>query len=465
LSSGRFSGERAVVIGAGVAGSSAARVLIEEGASVRVSEARPESDLELSTVAALHDAGVEMLTGGHDPSHLEGATLVVTAPGVPARASVLGWARARGLPVWGEMELGARLAEVPYIGVTGTNGKTTTTAMIEACLRADGIDAVACGNIGHPFPEAARQGHEALVVECSSFQLRMQDSFHPRVSVLLNIAPDHLDEHGSFEAYADAKARIFARQSRGDTHVGARDDEVAAARSAEAPCDVVWFRAGPPDQGEVGYDADGLVSCLTGEPLRLGGPPHPDDPGRTDAAFSSSGLRADAAAAAAASLAYGVSARAVAAALAGFTPAPHRGQITAVVDGVRFIDDSKATNVHAAMAALESVDDAVLIAGGRAKGVDLSPLATRADRLRAVVAIGEAARAVASAFEGVTPVEHAASIEQAVRAAFELARPGGTVVLAPACASWDQFLDYAERGDRFTAAARNLQEGVRAGDR
>jgi UDP-N-acetylmuramoylalanine--D-glutamate ligase len=475
LSSGRFSGERAVVIGAGVAGSSAARVLTEEGATVRVSEARPES--ELSTAAALRDAGVEMLTGGHDPSHLEGATLVVTAPGVPARAPVLGWARAQGLPVWGEMELGARLAEVPYIGVTGTNGKTTTTAMIEACLRADGIDAVACGNIGHPFPEAAREGHEALVVECSSFQLRMQDSFHPRVSVLLNIAPDHLDEHGSFEAYADAKARIFARQSRGDTHVGARDDEVAAARSAEAPCDVVWFRAGPPDQGEVGYDADGLVSCLTGEPLRLGGPPHPDDPahpddaahpddpGWTDGAFSSSGLRADAAAAAAASLAYGVSARAVAAALAGFTPAPHRGQITAVVDGVRFIDDSKATNVHAALAALESVDDAVLIAGGRAKGVDLSPLATRADRLRAVVAIGEAARAVASAFEGVKPVEHAASIEQAVRAAFELARPGGTVVLAPACASWDQFLDYAERGDRFTTAARNLQEGVRAGDR
>lgn len=464
---GRFSGEQAVVVGAGVAGSSAARVLRAEGASVRVTEARPES--ELSTAAALRDAGVEMLTGGHDPSHLDGATFVVTGPGVPARAPVLGWARARGLPVWSEMELGARLAEVPYIGVTGTNGKTTTTAMIEACLRADGIDAVACGNIGHPFPEAALEGREALVVECSSFQLRMQESFHPRVSVLLNLAPDHLDEHGSFEAYADAKARIFARQSRGDTHVGPRDDEIAAARSSSAPCDVVWFRAGPPGHGEVGYDADGLVSRLSGDSVRLGDPLRAGDPARSDDAAHagqvapSSGVRADAAAAAAASLAYGVSARAVAAALAGFTPAPHRGQVTAVVDGVRFIDDSKATNVHAALAALDSVDDAVLIAGGLAKGVDLSPLATRADRLRAVVAIGTAAPAVASAFEGIRPVEHAGSIERAVRAAFELARPGGTVVLAPACASWDQFRDYAERGDRFTAAAQGLREEVASG--
>jgi len=240
--SGRFDGERAVVIGAGIAGSSAARVLAAEGASVRVSESR--SRAELSTADALIADGIEMLTGGHEPAHLDGATLVVTGPGVPERAPVLEWARARGLPVWGEMELGARLADAPYLAVTGTNGKTTTTAMIEACLRADGVEAVACGNIGRPFPEAAREGHEVLVVECSSFQLRMQESLHPRVSVLLNLAPDHLDEHGTFEAYADAKARIFQRQEPGDVHVGNRDDDDAAARSRTAPCDVVWFRSG-----------------------------------------------------------------------------------------------------------------------------------------------------------------------------------------------------------------------------
>ena len=440
------------MVGAGVAGSSAARALVEEGATVLVSESRPAS--ELSTVAALRAAGVEMLTGGHDPSHLDGATLVVTGPGVPERAPVLEWARERGLAIWSEMELGARLAEVPYVAVTGTNGKTTTTSMIESCLRADGLDAVACGNIGHPFPEAAREGHEALVVECSSFQLRQQESFHPRVSVLLNLSPDHLDEHGSFEAYAEAKARIFARQTAGDTHVGNLDDENAAARSTKAPCEVVWFRSGPPDEGQVGYDGDGLLlSRLEAAPDPLG------------EVAGTAGLRADAAAAAAASLAFGASVRAVSDGLAGFVPAPHRGQVVAVVDGVRFIDDSKATNVHAALAAIDSLDDVVLIAGGLAKGVDLSPLATRAGRLRAVVAMGEAAPELERVFTGIRPVHPAASIELAVRAAFDLARPGGTVVLAPACASWDQFRDYAERGDRFAAAALGLQQEVGTGGR
>jgi len=449
--SGRFEGERAVVIGAGVAGSSAARVLVAEGATVRVSELRSEA--ELSTAAALRDAGVEMLTGGHEPAHLDGATLVVTGPGVPERASVLTWARARGLPVWGEMELGAHLAEVPYVAVTGTNGKTTTTGMIEACLRADGVDAVACGNIGHPFPEAAREGHEALVVECSSFQLRLQESLHPRVSVLLNLAPDHLDEHGSFDAYADAKARIFARQGPGDTHVGNGDDPVASARSAEAPCEVAWFRIGRPGEGEVGFEEDELVSRLGQEREPLG------------EVAGASGLRADAAAAAASALAFGVGATAVRRGLSGFEPALHRGQVAAVVGGVRFIDDSKATNVHAALAAIGGVDDAVLIAGGRAKGVDLSPLTTGAAHLRAVIAIGEAAPALAEVFSGLRPVRRAESIEDAVRLAFDLAGPEGTVLLAPACASWDQFRDYAERGDRFAAAARSLGQEVSAGGR
>jgi UDP-N-acetylmuramoylalanine--D-glutamate ligase len=449
--SGRFAGERVVVVGAGVAGTAAARVLAAEGATVRVSEVRPESDL--STAAALREAGVEMLTGGHEPSHLDGATLVVTGPGVPVRAPILTWARERRLPVWSEMELGARIARVPYLAVTGTNGKTTTTGMIEACLRAWGVDAVACGNIGRPFPEAAREEHEVLVVECSSFQLRMQRSFHPRVSVLLNIAPDHLDEHGSIENYADAKARIFARQGPGDTHVGNRDDPAAAARSSTAPCEVVWFRSGPPAEREVGFEGGDLVARLGPEPAPLG------------EVVGSAGFRADAAAAAAASLAFGATPHAVREGLRGFESAPHRGQVAAVVDGVRFIDDSKATNVHAAIAAIDGVDDAVLIAGGTAKGVDLSPLAGRADRLRAVVAIGEAAPELARVFDGVRPVRTADTIEEAVRAAFDLARPNGTVLLAPACASWDQFRDYAERGDRFAAAARGLQQEVGAGGR
>jgi UDP-N-acetylmuramoylalanine--D-glutamate ligase len=448
--SGRFEGERAVVVGAGVAGASAARALRGEGATVTITEARPVS--EVASAPGLRADGIDLLAGGHDPTHLDGATLVVTAPGVPEGAPVLAWARARGLPVWGEMELGARLARVPYVAVTGTNGKTTTTGMITACLVAAGMDAVACGNIGHPFPEAAREGHDALVVECSSFQLRMQESLHPRVSVLLNLAPDHLDWHGSFAAYADAKSRVFAGQVEGDVHVGNRDDAEAAARSSGAPCDVVWFRVGEPGEGEVGYEHGVLRSRLLDLPADLG------------SVEGSAGQRSDAAAAAAAALSFGVSPEAVRDGLAGFEPSPHRGQTVAVVDGVRFVDDSKATNVHAALAAIDGVHDAVLIAGGTAKGVDLSPLTSRAARLRAVVAIGEAAPDLVRIFEGVRPVERSSSIEDAVRRACELARPSGVVLLAPACASWDQFSSYAERGDRFQAAAAMLREvGARGG--
>jgi UDP-N-acetylmuramoylalanine--D-glutamate ligase len=441
---GAFAGERALVIGLGVAGSAAARALAEEGARVRVSEARAD----VPVPAELLDLGVEVLTGGHEPEHLEGATLVLASPGVPPHAPVMRWARDRGTPVWGELELGARLARAPYVAVTGTNGKTTTTAMITSCLRASGVDAVACGNIGHPFPTAARGRHDVLVVEASSFQLALQTSFHPRVSVLLNVAPDHLDWHGSLEAYARAKSRVFANQSADDVHIGNRDDPAAAAISRSAPCRVRWFTLGPPGDGEVGY-ADGALV----------------DEARTEIAAAPAdgvALRADAAAAAAACLALAVEPGAIDVGLRTFARAPHRGQTVAVVGGVRFVDNSKATNPHAAIAAVGDLTEVVLIAGGRAKGVDLAPIASLAPRLSGIVAIGEAAEEVLGLFaEGTVATRRAGSIEEAVRTAFALAEGSGTVMLAPACASWDMFRDYGERGDRFAAAARELEREVR----
>jgi UDP-N-acetylmuramoylalanine--D-glutamate ligase len=346
--------------------------------------------------------------------------------------------------------LGARLCDAPYLAVTGTNGKTTTTGMIASCLRAGGVDAVACGNIGHPFAVAAREGHEALVVEASSYQLRFVETFRPRVSVLLNLAPDHLDWHGSERAYAAAKANVFLAQRAGDTHVGNLDD-ASSSLSAEALCPVVWFRRAAPDPGEVGYLGAELVTRVRGDV---------EDLGVVDG--ERAGFRADAAAAAAASLAFGVSTEAVRRGLAAFVPAHHRGETVAMVEGVRFVDNSKATNVHAAIAALDGVRGAVLIAGGRAKGVDLSPLRSRVDRLAGVVAIGESASQVEAIFHDLVPVRTAGSIEEATRLALELAPHPGTVLLAPACASWDMFRDYAERGDRFAAAARALIEEVGA---
>ncbi len=441
---GRFAGQHVLVVGAGVAGAGAARALTGEGARVRVTDAREEA--RLPEAPAIREAGAELLSGGHEPGHLDGVTLVVVSPGVPADTPVLRWAQDRGIPLWGELELGARLAEVPYIGITGTNGKTTATGMVTACLRAAGIDAIACGNIGFAFPLAATSGYEALVVECSSFQLERQTSFRPRVSALLNVAPDHLDRHGTIDGYAAAKALVFAGQGSGDIHVGNRDDPVAAAVSSTARCPVVWFRNDAPGPGEVGYDGSTLVSRIEGSSGAI-----------ATVAADPPGSREDTAAAAAVSLSFGVASEAVRAGLASYTPPPHRGEQVAEVDGVRFLDNSKATNVHAALAAIAAVDHAVLIAGGVAKGVDLSPLRAAAGRLAAVVSLGEASDLIAKVFEGVVPVRPAASVEEAVALAASLAPRPGVVLLAPACASWDMFHDYAERGDRFVAAVRVLE--------
>jgi UDP-N-acetylmuramoylalanine--D-glutamate ligase len=439
--SGAFEGERAVVIGLGVAGASAARVLAAEGASVLVTEVTAEPPVAVE----LRAEGIEVRTGGHAPEHLDGATLVVVSPGVSPRALVATWAAERGLPVWGEMELGSRLARVPYLAVTGTNGKTTTTGMLSACLRAAGIDAVACGNIGNPFPAAARGPAEVLVVETSSFQLAQQSSFHPTLSVLLNVAPDHLDWHGSFEAYRDAKARVFALQGPGEVHVGNRDDRAGAALSVSAACEVRWFRLGEPDPNEAGSVDGRLVAGWSGADL---GAIEPDTPA----------MRADAAASAVAAHAFGVPDAAIVEAIGAFVPEHHRGETVAVVDGVRFVDNSKATNPHATQAAVGDASGVVLIAGGDAKGVDLSPLAALAPRLAAVVALGASGGEVVAVFEERLPVKTAGSIEEAVAVAFEAAAPGGTVLLAPACASWDMFRDYVERGERFAVAARALLE-------
>jgi len=436
-------GRRVVVVGLAQSGLAAVRVLRDLGAVVRVTEARPAEEIE-DAVAVAEGAGAEVLAGGHSPNHLDHADLVITSPGVPETVEVLRWARRARVPIWSELELGARVARTPYLAVTGTNGKTTTTEMIAAILRADGRDAVACGNVGFPFTTAAAEGHEVFVVEASSFQLRFHESFHPKVSVLLNVAPDHLDWHGSFSAYREAKARVFVLQGGGDTHVGNRDDAHAAPLSRKAPCAVVWFTLAEPRLGEAGYVGDELVLRLGGEHV-LGRPNG-----------NSEGIRSDAAAAAAAAVSFGADPTSAETVLSAFPSLPHRGAVVAEVGGVRFIDDSKATNPHAALAAVSGLTDVVLVAGGRSKGVDLSPLATATGRLRGVVAIGEAAPEVVSLFEGAVPVRTAPTIEAAVEEGFRMARPGGVVLLAPACASQDMFLDYRERGERFSAAARAL---------
>jgi UDP-N-acetylmuramoylalanine--D-glutamate ligase len=436
-------GKRVAVVGLASSGIAAVRALTAAGASVLVTEALSRIEVGDAADEAEH-LGAEVLAGGHAPGHLDAVDLVVTSPGVPEHAQILRWAADRDLPVWSELEVGARLARVPYVGITGTNGKTTTTEMVATMMRAAGLDAIGCGNVGYPFSAAATESYQALAVEASSFQLRFHDSFHPRVSVLLNVATDHLDWHRSTDAYHESKARIYALQGPGDVHVGNRDDELAARLSDRAPCDVIWFSLGPPADGEVGYRDSELVARLDGE-QSLGPVSGP-----------SPSLRADAAAAAGAALAFRIDPQAVAEGLRTFRPLPHRGEVVAEVGGVRFVDDSKATNPHAALSTIEGFDRAVLICGGRSKGVDLSPMAGAIPHLTGVVVLGEAADELEAIFEGQVPVRRAASIEEAVALGHGMASPGGAVVLAPACSSWDMFRDYGERGERFSAAARSV---------
>jgi UDP-N-acetylmuramoylalanine--D-glutamate ligase len=378
------------------------------------------------------------------------ADLVVPSPGVHPDHPALVAAHDAGVPVRSEIDLAAaRLRARPdgprLIAVTGTNGKTTVTTLIDAVLREAGIASVAAGNIGRPLLDAAGDDVDVIVAEVSSFQLAfITDAFAPDVAVLLNVAEDHLDWHGSVDAYAQAKAELFRHQTRSGLLVVNRDDPVALALAAGAPGAVVRFGAGMPapgDYGVVGTDLVGPPGVLAAAPASRA--PH-------DAA--------NALAAAAGALAVGADVDAVARVLEHFVGLAHRVQMVGERAGVRYYDDSKATNPHATAAALAGFEHVVLIAGGRNKGLDLGGLRAHAARLRGVVAIGDAAAEVEAAFAQVVTVVRADSMGAAVHAASRLAHPGDAVLLSPACASFDWYESYAARGDDFARQVASLDD-------
>ena len=483
-------GAHVLVAGAGISGRAAAVVLLRLGARVTVSDARPEALADLPEGAV---AGPEELPPD--------VALVVTGPGRRPDHPLVTSAR---VPVVGEPELAWWIAQaqpmpVPWLAITGTNGKTTTVGMLESILRAAGHDTVACGNVGYPVVTAVGEGRDVLAVELSSFQLHWSPSVLPAAGCVLNVAEDHLDWHGSMPAYAAAKARAL----RGPVAVCGVDDPAAAALLAAAPAEKrvgVTLAAPGPDQ--LGVDGGALVDRAFGGGMLVdvaavtpGGP---------------SGLT-DALAAAALARAHGVPPAAIAAGLAAFRPGGHRGAVVARVDGVAYVNDSKATNPHAAAAALTAAaagqagptaaapgtaggttatagtaagrtstastastasaarGAVVWIAGGLLKGASVDALvAAHGPALRAVVVIGTDRAEIVSAMRRhapdvpvveVTPGDDdamAGIMTAAVRRAAALARPGDTVLLAPAAASMDQFTDYAARGDAFAAAAAAL---------
>jgi UDP-N-acetylmuramoylalanine--D-glutamate ligase len=424
-----------VIIGLGVTGDAVARYARDLGDRVTVVEDSPGADAAYrDRVGRVTTIGAEVVERPDADTLAElvaGADLLVPSPGVRANHPAILTARAAHIPVRAEVDLAAERATVPIVAITGTNGKTTVTTLVAAMLNQSGVDAVAAGNIGAPLLDAVTSAHAVVVAEVSSFQLTFTTAaFRPRVAVLLNLAPDHLDWHGSFDAYADAKAQVFRHQRDEDLLVFNADDAEVVRLAAGARVDSVPFslRDNLPESAAAVIDKEGV----------------PRDHG-------------NALAAAAAALAIGANISGVRAALASFEGLPHRLRMVGEVDGVGYYDDSKATNPHATVSAVEGASGpVVLVAGGRNKGLDLSPLRALAPRLRGVVAIGEAAHEVEAAFAGDVIVTRASDMRDAVARAADLSRPGDVVLLSPACSSFDWYESYGARGDDFAREVKRL---------
>jgi UDP-N-acetylmuramoylalanine--D-glutamate ligase len=442
-----LAGARVLVCGVGVAGASAARALLGEGAQVVLT-----ATADGPNVTELASAGAQWL-GPLDA--LPDVDLVVVSPGLRPSDPLLVGARDRGIPVWGEAELAWRLRRTdaaPWLAVTGTNGKTTTVHMLEAMLRAAGLRALAVGNVGEPLIDAvvSARPYDVLAVELSSQQLHFAPSIRPAAGALLNLAPDHLDWHGSFEDYAMAKSVIWL----GPVAIGNADDPLVARLLGSAPGQRVSFTLDEPSPGQLGVASGHLVSRAFGDDALVLA-------AVTDVRPAGAHNVADALAAGALARAHGVGADAVTGGLAAFVPDPHRNQDLGTHQAVTWVDDSKATNAHAARGSLLSYERVVWIAGGQLKGASVDELVAEiAPRLAGAVLLGVDRAKVAEALRRHAPdvpvIDVARHDDEAmlevVRAAAGLARPGDTVLLAPAAASYDMFANYAARGRAFAAA-------------
>ncbi|MGH7558006.1 MAG: UDP-N-acetylmuramoyl-L-alanine--D-glutamate ligase, partial [Gemmatimonadota bacterium] len=403
--------------------------------------------------AELSGEGIEAVAGGHDAERLSGCQWLVTSPGIPPDAPVLVDATSSDRPVYAELEVAAWFARAPIAAVTGTNGKTTTTALLGAIARGAGLDASVAGNIGRPFARAVLEdpAPEWFVLEVSSFQLAGIATFRPRIAVVLNLTADHLDRYPDMDAYRRDKERIAENQGPGDDLcLNAEDPALATFAAGRPPRRHTFHRLGEVVSGAT---ARGGAIALVGLPDA--GPVLPVERLVLPGAHN---LQNALAATVAASI-MGVDRAAIAQGLTAFTGVPHRLETVAEVDGVRFVNDSKATNVDSAAVALEAFDaPLVVIMGGRHKGSSYAPLASRLGRTRTVLAIGEAAPLIERELGKVVPVERVGTLDRAVAQARAVARPGDVVLLAPACSSYDQFESFEHRGARF----RELVGGTNA---
>jgi UDP-N-acetylmuramoylalanine--D-glutamate ligase len=441
-------GKRVTVAGAARSGLAAAELLARRGALVTLSDTRSD----VPDTGTLRELDVRLELGGHRLETFADADLVVLSPGVPAGQPAVLAARDRGVPVIAEIELASRWLQGRLIAITGTKGKSTTTVLTGRILEKAGFKVTVGGNIGLPLSaQVPDSTPDTLhVVETSSFQLELIRTFHPWIAVMLNFSPDHLDRHASVGAYRDAKARIFENQDAGDWAVVNADDPLVLEMAVRGRGTRRLFANRPGLSDGTGVEEGWIVDRRPGGASRL----VPLDAIH----LLGSHLVVDVLAAATVGVIAGATPSAMTNAVQSFRGLEHAMELVAEVDGVRFVNDSKATNVESALRSIESFDsNLVPIIGGRFKGGDLSllrePLMARA---KSVIAVGEARSRIRKALGGAVEVHEVATLREAVTRAFELARPSGVVLLAPACASFDMFRDYAERGRTFKAEVARI---------
>lgn len=446
-----------VVVGLGVSGLAVARFARSDGARVVLND-HADSGPAAEAAAAARAEGFDTVMGSHPAPLFESADIIVVSPGVPETLPVLAAARDRGTPVVGEMALAAARCRRPMAAITGTNGKTTVTTLIGQMLEKAGINAFVGGNIGTPLIDFIANGQTAdcVVVEVSSFQLDTMDRFTPDVAVLLNITEDHLDRYADMDAYADSKMRICNTQGNTQNAVLNWADTRIRNRSTGLPGTLIPYGPEPVLPADAAHTV-----CILEDRIRIAAPDRAPMTLRLETARLPGGHnRENIAAAATAAHLMGASADAIQTVVDTFGGLPHRMEPVAVRSGIRFVDDSKATNIDAVRRALKAIDGpVVLILGGRDKGGDYRILRNDvAGRVSALVAIGEAADLIVAALGDVVPADRAVDMDHAVVTAYGHAAPGHTVLLSPACSSFDMFTSYSHRGRVFQDAVSRLPE-------
>jgi UDP-N-acetylmuramoylalanine--D-glutamate ligase len=465
----QVAGKHILVVGLARSGVAAAEFLAARGARVTVNDAKPEA--ELKDAESLRAKGIEVVGGAHPRELFEQSDLIVVSPGVPLAIEPFQFAKAAGVPIIGEIELAARFLRGRLVGITGSNGKTTTTTLVGELLKDAGLPTQVGGNIGTPLISLVETSTDdgVTVVELSSFQLEAVEQLHVNVALLLNITPDHLDRYDSMADYAAAKANIFinqkagqkagqkaeqkAWQTAGDVAVLNADNEWSMREGEKTAARRICFsRLRELDEGIFLRGEEIIERSATGERVLLT---------RADIPLPGDHNVENVMAALAAGLACGVSPDSMRQTVRNFKGVEHRLEFVAEINGVKFYNDSKATNVDAAIKCLEAFAGGVIvILGGKDKGSDYAPLAPIVrERCEHVILIGAAADKIGAALEGTKPLHRAATMPDAVKLGLELGRPGNVVLLAPACASFDMFDNYEHRGRVFKEAVRSLVGG------